>query len=106
MPTRYARISVVRDPALDDALRSLRDKLQAGSEAARLRELALIGASALRGDDGDRVTTREGLRERHGARPSTGDLLLASRAARRARANADHDRESASASLDWARGDR
>lgn len=106
MPTRHARISVVRDADLDEALRSARGKLRAGSEAARLRELALIGARALHGDDGERVLVREHLRERYGARLADGDLLLASRAARRLVANADHEPESASESLDWARGDR
>lgn len=106
MPTRHARISVVRDGALDEALRSVQDKLQAGSEAARLRELALIGASVLRGEDGQRITMREKLRDRHGARLSTGDVLLASRAARRAEVTAVNAHESVSASLSWARGDR
>lgn len=96
----------MRDGALDEALRSVHDKLQAGSEAARLRELALIGASVLRGEDGQRITMRAKLRDRHDARLSTGDVLLASRAARRAEVAAVNARESVSASLSWARGDR
>jgi len=105
VPTRYARISVVRDPALDEALRSARGKLRASNEAGRLRELALIGAGVLNGADGERVTTRERLRDHYGARLATGELLLAARAARRAQPEA-REQESVSASLDWVRGER
>ncbi len=99
MPTRHSRISVVRDPELGDALRHAAAHLSSQTEAARLRELALIGARTLDASEGRLEKARRAL-DRLGATHARGDLLVISRRLRRRHRGV----ETPSQSLDWARG--
>lgn len=104
MPTRYRRIGVPLDPELDDALRLSAPRLRGASAAARLRELALLGASSIGASTG-RLREANTALDELGATPARGDLLAASRRLL-ARHRPSPDRESASESLRWARGPR
>jgi hypothetical protein len=103
MPTRYQRIGVVVDPELDDALRLAAPRLRAASRAARVRELALIGARSLgAGDEALDQLDRE--LDELGATRARGDLVETSRRVRkRVRGRPE---ETISESLEWVRGDR
>jgi hypothetical protein len=106
MPTRHRRINVVRDPQLADALRRAAPALRGRTEAARLRELALIGErslSRMAGAD-ELARARQALQHELRAAPERGDLV---RTAKRVlQANSGRARkESASESLGWARGE-
>ncbi len=99
MPTRHRRIAVVLDPELEDALAAS----SATTLAARVRELALLGAREARGGAQHRSDVQRSLDEL-GATPECGDLLLISRQLRRRGGAAPA--ESASDSLEWVRGER
>lgn len=59
MPTKLPRIAVVRDAELDAALASVHDLLPADeSAAARVHDLAVAGAAALRADAERRLQLR------------------------------------------------
>lgn len=103
MPTRYRRVGVVLDPELSDALRLAGSRLRATSQAAQVRELALIGARSIGARDVRLDEVRRAL-EKLGATPARGDLLAISRRLR-ARGIGRRD-ETASESLEWVRGPR
>ncbi len=104
MPTRYRRVGVPLDPELDDALRGATPRLRGASQAARLRELALIGARSI-GAPTTRLREASAALDELGATPARGDLIAASRRLLR-RHPTPPGRESASESLRWARGPR
>jgi hypothetical protein len=101
VPSRYRRVGVVLDPELDDALRLTAPDLRASSQAARLRELALIGARSLRSQASETERARAALDEL-GATRERGDLLAIARRLRRPGAGDEAPTES----LQWARGPR
>lgn len=102
MPTRYRRVGVVLDPELGDALKLAASRLRASTQAAQLRELALIGARSLGNRDLHLEQARRALDDL-GATPERDDLLILSRRLRARRARAD---ETPRESLEWARGPR
>lgn len=102
MPTRYRRVGVVLDPELNDALNLSASRLRTSTQAARLRELALLGARSLCGGDPALDQARRAL-DGLGATCERGDLLAISRRLRRRCAAAD---ETPSESLQWMRGPR
>lgn len=103
MPTRYRRVGVVLNPELDGALRVAADRLHADSEAARVRELALIGARALGAQDEALVELDRTLVEL-GATRATGDLIAISRRLLAESHEGERADETPSESLDWVRG--
>lgn len=102
MPTRYRRVGVVLDPELSDALTLATARLSARTQAARLRELALIGARSLHGTEAELDQARRTLDEL-GATRERGDLLALSSQLRDRRSRV---RETPSKSLEWVRGRR
>jgi hypothetical protein len=64
LPTKHARISVVRDTELDQALERVERLLGPGKPATRVRELAIRGAQALEEDEARRQELRERLIKR------------------------------------------
>ena len=101
MPAKYRRIGVVCDPELRDALTASESRLEARTDAARLRELALIGARSIGAESADSERVRAGL-DALGATPDRGDLLAAARTTHR-QGRAD---ETGTESLEWVRGSR
>ncbi|MHB1538227.1 MAG: hypothetical protein ACYCUM_05625 [Solirubrobacteraceae bacterium] len=101
MPTRYRRVGVPLDSELDDALRRSAPQLRSSSQAARLRELALLGARSI-GTSTARLRETTAALDELGATPARGDLIAASRRLLR-RHPTPPARESASDSLRWAR---
>ena len=73
MATTHRRIAVVRDPALDAALRRAAALLGDKPAATLVRELALRGADAMTAAPGAEVVRR--LVTERGARPAEGSLL-------------------------------
>lgn len=102
VPTRYRRVGVVLDPELGDALKLAASRLRTSTQAAQLRELALIGARSLGKRDLNLEQARKALDEL-GAIAEREDLLILSSRLRARRKRAD---ETPSESLDWARGPR
>ncbi len=80
MPTRFRRVGVILDPELLTALDAVSASLRASSEAARVRELALIGAAALQQRDpaAAALADADRLLDVLGASKARGDLLEAS----------------------------
>jgi hypothetical protein len=103
MPTRHRRVGVVLDPELSEALRLAAKRLDASTEAARVRELALIGARSL-SMESDELQQARGALDAVGATRERGDLLAVSRRLRRRRGR--RREETATESLDWVRGTR
>lgn len=90
------------DPELNDAMSLAAAHLSGSTEAARLRELALIGARSINAGDAGLERTRRAL-DQLGASPERGDLLVLSR---RIRHRPSAARETPSESLEWVRGQR
>lgn len=105
VPTRHRRVGVLLDPELDRALTLASDRLRARSAAARVRELALIGARSLGAHDAPTAELDRALDEL-GATRATRDLLTISRTLRERRHDARPADETPSESLRWVRGDR
>lgn len=104
MPTRHRRIGVTLDPELSEALALARGRLNSRSDAALIRELALLGAQALSPDQAQaQLWQARRVLDQRGATPQRADLLAVSRSLRQRR---DAGAESASESLDWVRGSR
>ena len=90
MATRHRRIGVTLDLELETALTATRLRLRASSDAARIRELALIGANEIETHDADvrALATADRVLDELGATKSAGDLLTASARALAASADA------------------
>jgi len=76
MASRYPRLGVARDPALERALRQTKPLLsdqETRSAAAQVRALALRGASSVLSRGGPAAELRGRLVEKHGAIPARVD---------------------------------
>ncbi len=64
MPTKHARISVIRDPELSEALERAERVLGPGAPASRVHDLAVRGAQAMEEDHAKREELLQRLLDR------------------------------------------
>jgi hypothetical protein len=105
MASRYPRLGVVRDPALERALaltEPLLEPAETRSAAAPIRALTLRGAQAVlaRADSASQLQAR--LAERYGAKPGRGSLADLDRPPEEPKQDGT---SAASDALQWVRGE-